>query len=56
LWQNPENLTSRQHAKLAWIAKTDPRLHRAYLHKEGLPLVFQLDYQEAVTALEAWIF
>ena len=24
LWKNPENLTDRQHAKLAWIAKTDP--------------------------------
>ena len=36
LWQNPENLTERQVAKLAWIAKTDPRLHRAYLLKEGL--------------------
>ena len=55
LWKNPENLTSRQQAKLAWIAKTDPRLHRAYLLKEGLRLVFQLDYQEAVEALEAWI-
>jgi len=31
LWKNPENLTDRQHQKLAWIAKTDPRLHRAYL-------------------------
>ena len=36
LWKNPENLTDRQQAKLAWIAKTDPRLHRAYLLKEGL--------------------
>ena len=32
LWKNPENLTTRQQAKLAWVAKTDPRLHRAYLH------------------------
>ena len=55
LWKNPENLTTRQQAKLAWIAKTDPALHRAYLLKEGLRLVFQLDYQEAVQALEAWI-
>ncbi len=31
LWKNPEDLTERQSAKLAWIAKTDPRLHRAYL-------------------------
>jgi transposase len=55
LWKNPENLTTRQAAKLAWIAKTDPRLHRAYLLKEGLRLVFQLGYDEAVVALEAWI-
>ena len=55
LWKNPENLTTRQQAKLAWIAKTDPTLHRAYLLKEGLRLVFQLGYDEAVEALEAWI-
>jgi len=55
LWKNPENLTSRQQAKLAWIAKTDPRLHRAYLLKEGLRLVFQLDPEEAPEALETWI-
>jgi transposase len=29
LWKNPEDLTDRQQAKLAWIAVTDPRLHRA---------------------------
>lgn len=55
LWKNPENLTSRQRAKLDWVAKTDPRLHRAYLLKEGLRLVFQLPYDEAVDALETWI-
>jgi transposase len=55
LWKNPENLTSRQQAKLAWIAKTDPTLYRAYLLKEGLRLIFQLDYDEAVEALKAWI-
>ncbi len=53
--EDPENLTSRQQAKLAWVAKTDPGLHRAYLLKEGLRLVFQLGYDEAVEALEAWI-
>jgi transposase len=52
LWKNPENLTTRQAAKLAWIAKTDPRLHHAYLLKEGLRLVSQLDYVETVEALE----
>jgi transposase len=55
LWKNPENLTTRQQAKLAWVAKTDPRLHRAYLLKEGLRLVFQLPFAEAVDALEVWI-
>jgi transposase len=55
LWKNPENLTSRQQAKLAWIAKTDPRLHRAYLLKEGLRLVFQLDHHQAPEALQTWI-
>ena len=29
--------------------------HRAYLLKEALRLVFQLPYEEAVHALEAWI-
>lgn len=55
LWKNPENLTTRQAAKLAWIAKAEPTLHRAYLLKEGLRLVFQLPYDEAVDALEDWI-
>ena len=55
LWKNPENLNGPQQAKLAWIAKTDPKLYRAYLLKEGLRLVFQLDHDEAPHALEAWI-
>jgi transposase len=55
LWKNPENLTTRQAAKLDWIAKNDPRLHRAYLLKEGLRLVFQLPPEEAEEALEVWI-
>lgn len=55
LWKNPENLTSRQQATLAWVAKTDPRSHRAYLLKEGLRLVFQLPAEEAADALEVWI-
>jgi transposase len=55
LWKNPDNLTTRQAAKLDWIAKNDPRLHRAYLLKEGLRLIFQLPCQEATEALDAWI-
>ena len=34
------SLTHHQHHKLDWIAKTDPRLYRAYLLKEGLRYVF----------------
>jgi len=55
LWKNPENLTEKQAQKLAWIAKTDPRLHRAYLLKEGLRTVFVLKGQAGKEALERWI-
>lgn len=55
LWKNPEDLTLRQSEKLAWIAKTDPRLHRAYLLKEGLRTVFKLDHESAATALDRWV-
>jgi len=55
MWKNPERLSARQRAKLDWIAKNDPRLHRAYLLKEGLRLVFQLDPDEAPTALQRWL-
>lgn len=55
LWKNPENLTTAQRAKLDWIAKTEPQMHRAYLLKEGLRLVFQLPYPEAIIALDRWI-
>ena len=55
LWKNPENLTTRQRAKLDWIAKAEPRLYRAYLLKEALRLVFRLPPDEAPAALDAWI-
>ena len=55
LWKNPENLTDRQQVKLAWIAKTDPRLHRAYLLKEGLRVVFQMPHDQAIEALDRWL-
>lgn len=54
LWKNPENLTEKQQVKLDWVEKTNPRLYRAYLLKEGLRTVFQLPYQEAVEALDVW--
>jgi transposase len=55
LWKNPEDLTERQTAKLAWIAKTDPRLHRAYLLKEGLRHVFSVKGEEGKQALDRWL-
>jgi transposase len=55
LWKNPDNLTDNQRTKLDWIAKTDPRLYRAYLLKEGLRTIFQLPHPDAVEALDRWI-
>ena len=55
LWKNPDDLTERQTAKLAWIAKTDTRLYRAYLLKEGLRHVFSVKGEEGKQALDRWI-
>jgi transposase len=55
LWKNPEDLTTSQQAKLAWIAKTHPYLHRAWLLKEGLRLPFQLKGQQGKDALGRWL-
>jgi transposase len=55
LSKNPEPLTARQQAKLAWVAKTDPRVHVPTCSRRGLRVVFQLPYAEAVEALEVWI-
>lgn len=56
LGKAPENLTKKQQAQLAFIAKVDRRLYRAYLLKEKLRLVFQ--YEDAAAAkkeLNGWI-
>ena len=55
LWKNPENLSTKQQEKLAWIAKCDPRLHRAYLLKEGLRMAFVLKGDAGKEALDRWI-
>jgi transposase len=58
LWKNPEHLTERQHEQLAWIAKTNPALHRAWALKEGLRTVFAIARRsptEAIEALDRWI-
>lgn len=59
LWKNPEDLTERQSAKLAWIAVNDPRLHRSYLLKEGLRTIYRIAKTEgaraAAEALDRWL-
>ncbi len=55
LWKNPGTLTVYQADKLAWIAKTDPRLHRAYLLKEGLRHVFAVKGDAGKEALDQWL-
>jgi transposase len=54
LWKNPGDLTGRQRHQLDWIAKTDPRLWRAYLLKEGLRYVFAVKGEEGKQALDHW--
>jgi len=55
LWKNPEDLTDHQRDKLAWIAKTDPRVYRAYLLKEGLRHVFAVKGEDGKHALDRWV-
>ena len=55
LWKNPENLTERQSAKLAWVVQTNPTLARAYYLKEGLRVIFKLPHDEAEEALDKWV-
>jgi transposase len=59
LWKNPQDLTEAQQTKLDWIAKTHPRVHRAWALKEGLRTVFVLARQGAKSAarhaLDRWL-
>ena len=41
--------------KLAWIVHTDPTLGRAYYLKEGLRVIFKLQIDEAIDALDKWV-
>jgi transposase len=52
---SPENLTDKQRDKLEWIVKNEPELHRAYLLKEGLRLVFHVPADEAGEVLDRWL-
>ncbi len=55
LWKNPENLTERQRTKLAWVAKVNHQLYRAYLIKEQLRQVFVLKGEEGKQLLDRWL-
>jgi transposase len=55
LWKNAGDLTGRQRHQLEWIQKTDERLWRAYLLKEGLRYVFAVKGEEGKAALDRWI-
>ncbi|MGH2718258.1 MAG: transposase, partial [Actinomycetota bacterium] len=55
LWKNPEDLTQRQKTKLAWIAKANAPLYRAYLLKEQLRRVFALRGQSGIAMLREWL-
>jgi len=55
LWKNPEDLTSRQEAKLAWVSAVNTRLYRAYLLKEQLRQAFRLKGRRAIAMIHAWL-
>ena len=56
LLKNPENLTERQATSLEAIARSDKRLYRGYLLKEGLRDVFKAqDGEEARLRLDKWL-
>ena len=55
LWKNPEDLTARQETKLAWVAKVNNRLYRAYLLKEQFRAVIAVKGRRGLKMLEAWL-
>ena len=57
LGKNPENLTEYQEAKLEMIAKSEPKLFRAYRLKEDLRLILHLkDPDQAEELLDSWLW
>ena len=55
LWKNADDLTARQEAKLASIARTNQALYRAYLLKEQLRQVFALKGADGTALLDRWL-
>jgi len=55
LWKNPEHLSATQRHQLEWVQRSDPRLYRAYLLKEGLRYCLGCQGDEARHALDRWL-
>ena len=55
LWKNPERLTGRQRATLAWVATVNRPLYRAWLLKEELRQVFALKGEAGIALLRHWL-
>lgn len=55
LLKNPENLSKSQKEQLDFLAKADPKLHRAYLLKENLRLVLKAPFEEIEGLLKHWM-
>jgi transposase len=55
LWKNPEDLTENQERKLAWIAKVNAPLYRAYLMKEQLREIIKVKGSKGVEKLDDWL-
>jgi transposase len=56
LWKNPQDLTERQQARLADIAKTNEPLYRAYLLKEQFRQVFATGGgEDRIHLLDSWL-
>jgi transposase len=55
LLKKPENLTQNQQATMEMLVKSDPRLYRSYLLKEGLRTVFKYTIDEAGAELDQWL-
>jgi len=53
--KNPENLTKNQQAAMELLIKSDKKLYRAYLLKEGLRFVFKYSYDGAIDELDRWL-
>jgi len=55
LWKNPDRHTDAERGRLAYIAATHPRLHRAWALKEGLRTVFAQSGPAAIASLDRWL-